>query len=74
LKFSSFRNKLLPGADEEWTLTIKNKKGEKITRNNLDFKRPGNAGISVAEGYAILGKIASKDIPIDTFLQWDMLE
>jgi|SRR3972149_1555100 len=50
------------------------KKGEKITRNNLDFKRPGNAGISVAEGYAILGKIASKDIPIDTFLQWDMLE
>lgn len=29
LSFSTFRNKLLPGAEEEWTLTIKNKKGEK---------------------------------------------
>ncbi|MCG8574002.1 MAG: MG2 domain-containing protein [Flavobacteriales bacterium] len=29
LEFSTFRDKLLPGADEEWTLTIKNKKGEK---------------------------------------------
>ena len=29
LVFSSFRNKLLPGAEEEWTLTIRNKKGEK---------------------------------------------
>ena len=29
LAFSTFRNKLLPGQDEEWTLTIKNAKGEK---------------------------------------------
>lgn len=29
LEFATFRNKLLPGAEEEWTLTIKNKKGEK---------------------------------------------
>jgi hypothetical protein len=29
LEFSTFRDKLLPGADEEWTMTIKNKKGEK---------------------------------------------
>lgn len=29
LSFSSFRNKLLPGADEEWTLTVKNRKGDK---------------------------------------------
>ncbi|MGV6860735.1 MAG: alpha-2-macroglobulin family protein [Putridiphycobacter sp.] len=28
LTFSTFRNKLLPGQDEEWTLNIKNKKGE----------------------------------------------
>ncbi|MBI3134915.1 MAG: hypothetical protein HYZ14_09610 [Bacteroidetes bacterium] len=27
LSFSTFRNKLLPGAEEEWTMTIKNKKG-----------------------------------------------
>jgi len=50
------------------------KKGEKISRENLDFKRPGHAGISVAEGYTILGKKASKDILKDIFLQWDMLE
>jgi len=29
LAFSTFRNKLLPGQNEEWTMTIKNKKGEK---------------------------------------------
>lgn len=29
LEFSTFRNKLLPGEKEEWTLTIKNRKGEK---------------------------------------------
>jgi hypothetical protein len=29
LEFSTFRNKLLPGSDEEWTMTIKNSKGEK---------------------------------------------
>ncbi len=29
LEFSTFRDKLLPGADEEWTMTIKNAKGEK---------------------------------------------
>ena len=29
LAFSTFRNKLLPGQAEEWTMTIKNKKGEK---------------------------------------------
>ncbi|MBD3638284.1 MAG: hypothetical protein HUJ25_13105 [Crocinitomicaceae bacterium] len=28
LEFSTFRDKLLPGAEEEWTLTIKNAKGE----------------------------------------------
>ena len=29
LEFSTFRDKLLPGQNEEWTMTIKNKKGEK---------------------------------------------
>ena len=29
LQFSTFRDKLLPGENEEWTMTIKNKKGEK---------------------------------------------
>lgn len=29
LNFSTFRNKLLPGAEEEWVMTVKNKYGEK---------------------------------------------
>ncbi len=29
LNFSTFRNKLLPGSDEEWVMTVKNKYGEK---------------------------------------------
>ena len=29
LTFSTFRNKLIPGQNEEWTLTVKNKKGKK---------------------------------------------
>lgn len=50
------------------------KSGETITTSNIDFKRPGNAGISCAEWYNILGKKALKDIPSGTFLQWNMLE
>jgi len=50
------------------------KKGQKIKVDFLDFKRPGNAGISVAEGYKVLEKQAVIDIPKDTFLQWEMLE
>jgi len=48
-------------------------KGEKISISMLDFKRPGNAGISCAEGYFILNKTAKIDITKDTFLQWNML-
>ena len=30
IEYSTFRNKLLPGQQEEWKLTIKNKKGDKV--------------------------------------------
>ncbi len=30
LEFTSFRNKLLPGQDEEWKIKIRNNKGEKV--------------------------------------------
>lgn len=30
IKFETFRNKLLPGQKEEWRVSIKNKKGEKV--------------------------------------------
>lgn len=48
--------------------------GEKITKNDLEHKRPGNAGISVADGFKILGKKSIQDIAAGTFLQWSMLE
>lgn len=50
------------------------KKGEKITRAHLDFRRPGNAGISCSEGFTVIDKVALTNIPKNTFLQWDMLE
>lgn len=49
------------------------RKGDKITREALDFQRPANAGISCSEGFTVLTKIALSDIPKNTFLQWDML-
>lgn len=35
LEFSTFRDKLIPGSDEEWTMTIKNKGGGKETAELL---------------------------------------
>ena len=50
------------------------KKGETIRPEVLDFKRPGNMGISVSKGFEILNKKAKVDISEGTVLQWDMLE
>lgn len=49
-KYSTFRNKLLPGQKEEWTLTVSSKNGEKGTAEmlatlydaSLDAFRPNN--------------------------------
>jgi len=49
------------------------KKDEKICIEDLDFRRPGDAGISVADGYTLLGKKALVDIPKGSFLQWEMV-
>jgi len=48
--------------------------GEKITVELLDFRRPGNMGISAADGFDVIGKKASKTIQEGTFLNWDMLD
>ena len=48
-------------------------KGERISISMLDFKRPGNAGISCSERHLMLKKTAKIDITKDTFLQWKML-
>jgi len=50
------------------------KQGDMITKELLDFQRPGDAGISCSEGFKALNKKATKDIPTGTFLQWEMLE
>ena len=50
------------------------KAGQEITRDLLDFQRPGDAGISCAEGFKVLEKKAACDIPKGTFLKWDMLQ
>lgn len=50
------------------------KKGEKITREILDYRRPGDSGISVANGFEIIGMEAVENIPIGSFLQWEMLK
>lgn len=50
------------------------KSGTKITREILDFRRPGNMGISVSEGFDVIGKTVKKDIPKNTFLEWEMFE
>lgn len=58
------------------TLTAKVdiKKDVKITKKMLDFRRPGNLGISCADGFKILGKKSKKDIPIGSFLTWRMFK
>ncbi len=50
------------------------KKGEKLTRNSLDFMRPGDAGIACSEGFEVLDKTVLKNISKGSFLQWNMLE
>ena len=50
------------------------REGEILSLNNIDYQRPGDAGISVAEGFKILNKKAKISIPKNTFITWDMLE
>ena len=48
------------------------KKGQRITREVIDFRRPGDLGISCAYGFDLLNKVANQDIVKDTVLQWQM--
>ncbi|WP_303295212.1 N-acetylneuraminate synthase family protein [Methanobrevibacter woesei] len=49
------------------------KKGEKITKDNITFKRPGT-GISPSKVDEIIGMNANEDIAEDTLLTYEMLE
>ncbi|MBI2625297.1 MAG: N-acetylneuraminate synthase family protein [Candidatus Nealsonbacteria bacterium] len=50
------------------------KKGEVISSELLDFKRPGNSGISCSALDKVLGRKAKTSIPKDAFLKWEMLD
>lgn len=50
------------------------KKGENITIEKLEFKRPGNVGISCADYQTACSKKAARDIKKDEFITWDMVE
>ena len=58
------------------TLVSKRKipKGTIISIEDIDFKRPGDQGISCSEGLKILGKKSLRDINEGEFLQWNQLE
>lgn len=59
IEFETFRNKLLPGQQEEWKIKIKNKKGEKIAAEllasmydaSLDALRPHGWTFSIYQSY-----------------------
>ena len=48
--------------------------GDTITRENIDYQRPGNMGISVSDGLKIINKFAKIDIKKGSVLTWDMLD
>ncbi len=58
-EFATFRNKLLPGQEEEWKLILKDKKGEKAAAEmvasmydaSLDAFKPNNWYFNVFESY-----------------------
>lgn len=50
------------------------RRGEAITINDIDFKRPGDAGISAADYQKVCLSKAKQDISKDTFLKWEWLE
>jgi len=59
IQYATFRNKLLPGQQEEWNLTIKNKKGDKVAAEmlaamydaSLDAFRPNYWGFNVYNSF-----------------------
>ena len=54
-------------------VTIKTiKKGEKITTENVDIKRPGH-GVEPKYFDVILGKVASKNIGEDQVMEWEYI-
>ena len=49
------------------------KAGEKVTKEDVTFKRPG-IGISPSEVENVIGKVYATDLEEDTILKWEMLQ
>ncbi|MCZ8536936.1 N-acetylneuraminate synthase family protein [Paenisporosarcina quisquiliarum] len=49
-------------------------KGEVFSKDNIWVKRPGTGEIKAVEYEKLIGKTASKFIPVDIHLSWDMVE
>ena len=49
------------------------RQGAALTIDDLEFKRPGDAGISAAEYQKVCQSTAKRDIAKDSFLQWEWL-
>ncbi len=47
--------------------------GEEITLKSIEFRRPGNAGVSCADYEAVCGRKAARHIRKDEFITWEML-
>jgi len=58
------------------SITLKRnfRKGEIIVIDDIDFRRPGNAGISCSEYENIIGKEVLEDIKMDSFLQKNQIK
>ena len=69
-----FQSRVNDDARRSLVAKIDIKKGDIISKNSLEFRRPGNIGISVSEGFDILEKVSLCDIPKGTFLQWNMFK
>jgi N-acetylneuraminate synthase len=46
------------------------KKGQTLTKENVWVKRPGTGKILAADFEKLLGKVAARDLPSDTHLDW----
>ena len=45
--------------------------GEKLTGDNIWVKRPGTGSIKAADYEKVLGKTASRRVPLNSQLSWD---
>ena len=86
ISFSSFRNKLFPGEQEEWKILVKGKKGDKVAAEmvatlydaSLDAFKPHNWSLALYPGYYTnlywsAGQAFSNTVSVNTQKDWNPL-